>query len=123
MAKKVKRDPVNSGRVYIESTFNNTRVTVTDIKGDVIAWSTAGLVGFSGSKQSTPFAAQSAIEDAISKSNEYQLKDVSVVLKGVGAAKEAALKTLASSSIHVNSIEYGTMFPFNGVRPPKRRRT
>ncbi len=119
--KKVKRS-VSSGVVHIQSTFNNTIVTVTDTMGNTVAWSSAGVLGFKGSRKSTPFAAQVATEDAVRKAMEAGMKNVEVFIKGPGPGRESALRALQNTGIHVTSIRDVTPVPHNGCRPPKRRR-
>lgn len=119
--KKVKRS-VSSGVVHIQSTFNNTIVTVTDTMGNTVAWSSAGVLGFKGSRKSTPFAAQVAAEDAVRKAMEAGMKHVEVFVKGPGPGRESALRALQNTGIHVTAIRDVTPVPHNGCRPPKRRR-
>lgn len=110
------------GRAYIQSTFNNTVVTLTDPRGNVIAWGSAGTVGFKGSRKSTAFAAQRAAEDAAKKGLEQGLRQVEVFVRGPGAGREAAIRSLQSMGLMVTSIRDVTPIPHNGCRPPKRRR-
>jgi small subunit ribosomal protein S11 len=119
--KKVKRS-VASGVVHIQSTFNNTIVTITDGAGNTVAWSSAGVLGFKGSRKSTPFAAQVAAEDAAKKAVEAGMKNVEVFIKGPGPGRESALRALQNTGFHVTSIKDVTPVPHNGCRPPKRRR-
>src|ERR1700677_2760058 len=119
--KKVKRS-VSAGSVYIQASFNNTVVTVTDTMGNVIAWSTAGAKGFRGSRKNTPFAAQVAAEDAARKAVDVGMRTVQVFVSGPGAGRESALRALASVGLRVTYIEDVTPIPHNGCRPPKRRR-
>jgi len=105
-----------------ESTFNNTIITITDVSGNVISWSSAGARGFKGSRKSTPFAAQVAAGDAAAKAMEHGLKNVSVMVKGPGAGRESALRALAAAGLKVTLIRDITPIPHNGCRPPKRRR-
>lgn len=119
--KKVKKN-IASGVVHIQSTFNNTIVTITDPGGNVIAWSSAGMQGFKGSRKSTPFAAQLAAEDAAKKAREHGMKNVEVYVKGPGAGRESALRSLQASGFTVMMIKDVTPIPHNGCRPPKRRR-
>ena len=119
--KKVKKN-VPTGVVHIQSTFNNTIVTVTDPVGNVVAWSSSGTKGFKGSRKSTPFAAQQAAEDAARKAMDHGMKSVSVLVRGPGSGREAALRALAVSGLKVNLIRDVTPIPHNGCRPPKRRR-
>lgn len=119
--KKIKKN-VPVGVAHIQSTFNNTLVTITDPNGGVLAWSSAGARGFKGSRKSTPFAAQQAAEEAARKAMEHGMKSVSVLVKGPGSGREAALRSLASSGLKISLIRDVTPIPHNGCRPPKRRR-
>jgi len=119
--KKVKKS-VNTGLVHIQSTFNNTIVTVTDMNGNVIAWSSAGAKGFKGSKKSTPFAAQVAAEDAAKKAMDQGVKSVGVLIKGPGAGRESAIRAIQAAGLKITMIKDVTPIPHNGCRPPKRRR-
>jgi small subunit ribosomal protein S11 len=119
--KRVKKN-VAAGIVHIASTFNNTMITITDVTGNVIAWSSAGARGFKGSRKSTPFAAQVAAGDAAAKAMEHGLKSVSVVVKGPGAGRESALRALYAAGLKISLIRDITPIPHNGCRPPKRRR-
>ncbi|MCU0560675.1 MAG: 30S ribosomal protein S11 [Desulfobacterales bacterium] len=119
--KKVKRN-VASGVVHIQSTFNNTIVTITDNTGGTVAWSSAGVLGFKGSRKSTPFAAQVAAENAAKKAIEQGMKTVVVFIKGPGPGRESALRALQNTGFNVISIKDVTPIPHNGCRPPKRRR-
>jgi small subunit ribosomal protein S11 len=119
--KKVKKS-VNTGLVHIQSTFNNTIVTVTDMNGNVIAWSSAGVKGFKGSKKSTPFAAQVAAEDAAKKAMDQGVKSVGVLIKGPGAGRESAIRAIQAAGLKITMIKDVTPIPHNGCRPPKRRR-
>ena len=120
--KKKTRKNVQTGIVFIQSTFNNTIITITDVSGNVISWSSAGARGFRGSRKSTPFAAQVAAGDAAAKAMEHGLKNVSVMVKGPGAGRESALRALAAAGLKVTLIRDITPSPHNGCRPPKRRR-
>jgi small subunit ribosomal protein S11 len=120
-SKKGKKSILN-GVVHIQSTFNNTIITITDISGNVISWSSAGARGFKGSRKSTPFAAQVAAGDAAAKAMEHGLKNVSVFVKGPGAGRESALRALAAAGLKINLIRDVTPIPHNGCRQPKRRR-
>ncbi|MFW6052549.1 MAG: 30S ribosomal protein S11 [Desulfosalsimonas sp.] len=119
--KKVKKNIAN-GVVHIQSTFNNTVVTITDSGGNVISWSSAGINGFKGSRKSTPFAAQQASEDAAKKAMEHGLKSVEVHVKGPGPGRESAIKALQATGLNVSMIRDVTPVPHNGCKPPKRRR-
>jgi small subunit ribosomal protein S11 len=107
---------------HIQSTFNNTIVTITDQKGNVLAWSSAGTTGFKGSRKGTPFAAGLAAENAARKAMEHGVKQVEVFVKGPGAGREAAIRSLQAAGLEVNLIRDVTPIPHNGCRPPKRRR-
>jgi small subunit ribosomal protein S11 len=107
---------------HIQSTFNNTIVTITDNKGNTVAWSSSGTQGFKGSRKSTPYAAQLAGEDAAKKAMEHGMRTVEVYVKGPGAGREAALRALQTAGFHVTLIRDVTPIPHNGCRPPKRRR-
>ena len=119
--KRVKKN-VATGVVYINATFNNTMITITDPTGNVLSWSSAGARGFKGSRKSTPFAAQVAAGDAAAKAMEHGLKTVSVLVVGPGAGRESALRALSSAGLKVTIIRDVTPIPHNGCRPPKRRR-
>jgi small subunit ribosomal protein S11 len=119
--RKVKRN-VPNGIVHISSTFNNTLVTITDMNGNALAWSSAGVRGFKGSRKSTPFAAQLAAEDAARKAMDNGMRTVTVFVRGAGAGREAALRALQSVGFRVTLIRDVTPIPHNGCRPPKRRR-
>ena len=116
------RKSVPVGRAYIQSTFNNTLVTLTDQQGNVLAWGSAGTVGFNGSRKSTAFAAQRAGENAARKGMEHGLRQVAVFVRGPGAGREAAIRSLHAAGLFVTSIRDVTPVPHNGCRPPKRRR-
>ncbi|AKU91564.1 30S ribosomal protein S11 [Vulgatibacter incomptus] len=120
--KKKVRKNVQQGVVHIASTFNNTLITITDVSGNVLSWSTAGARGFKGSRKSTPFAAQVAAGDAAAKAMEHGLRTVSVMVKGPGAGRESALRALAAAGLKVQLIKDVTPIPHNGCRPAKRRR-
>lgn len=119
--KKGKKAPRN-GVVHIQCTFNNTLVTVTDSKGNVVAWSSAGSMNFKGSRKSTPFAAQVAAETAGKKAVDAGMKSVEVYIKGPGSGREAAIRAIQSSGLQISMIKDVTPIPHNGCRPPKRRR-
>ncbi|PID39625.1 MAG: 30S ribosomal protein S11 [Proteobacteria bacterium] len=120
--KKKVRKNISSGVVHIQSTFNNTIVTITDVIGNVVSWSSAGIHGFKGSRKSTPFAAQLTAEDAAKKAMEHGMKTVEVYVKGPGAGRESALRALQAAGFTVTVIKDVTPIPHNGCRPPKRRR-
>ena len=119
--KKVKKN-VQSGIAHIQSTFNNTIVTITDVSGNVVAWSSSGVRGFKGSRKSTPFAAQMAAEDAAKKAMDHGMRSISVFVKGPGAGRESALRALQQAGFKIALIRDVTPIPHNGCRPPKRRR-
>jgi small subunit ribosomal protein S11 len=119
--KKAKKN-ISTGVVHIQSTFNNTIVTITDAGGNVVSWSSAGVQGFKGSRKSTPFAAQMAAEDAAKKAQEHGMKTVEVYVKGPGPGRESALRSLQAAGFTVTAIKDVTPIPHNGCRPPKRRR-
>jgi len=120
--KRWERKSVPSGRAYIQSTFNNTIVTLTDPEGNVIACGSSGTAGFKGSRKGTPYAAQLAARDAVRKAKEHGLRQVEVYVKGPGSGREAAIRSLQSSGLYITSIRDVTPIPHNGCRPPKRRR-
>lgn len=120
--KKKVRKNISTGIAHIQSSFNNTLVTITDVNGNVISWSSAGSRGFSGSRKSTPFAAQLAAEDAARKAQEHGMRTLALFIKGPGAGRESALRAFQSAGIRVTLIRDVTPIPHNGCRPPKRRR-
>ncbi|MBZ4688533.1 MAG: small subunit ribosomal protein [Clostridia bacterium] len=120
--KKRDRKNVESGVAHIKSTFNNTIVTITDKQGNTISWASSGGQGFKGSRKSTPFAAQMAAEAAAKAAMEHGMKEVEVNVKGPGAGREAAIRSLQAAGLEVNTIKDVTPIPHNGCRPPKRRR-
>lgn len=120
--KRRERKNIESGAVHIQSTFNNTIVTITDVQGNALSWASAGGLGFRGSKKSTPFAAQTAAEVAAKAAMEHGLKTVEVFVKGPGSGREAAIRALQSAGLEVRLIKDVTPIPHNGCRPPKRRR-
>ena len=113
---------VESGVAHIHSTFNNTLVMITDVQGNAVAWSSAGALGFKGSRKSTPFAAQMAAEAAAKAAMEHGMKTVEVYVKGPGSGREAAIRALQAAGLEVSLIKDVTPIPHNGCRPPKRRR-
>jgi small subunit ribosomal protein S11 len=119
--RRVKKN-IESGVAHIRSTFNNTIVTITDMQGNAIGWSSAGALGFKGSKKSTPFAAQMAAETAAKSALESGMKTLEVTVKGPGAGREAAIRSLQAAGLEVTAIRDVTPVPHNGCRPPKRRR-
>ena len=120
--KKREKKNITNGVVHVNSSFNNTMVTITDVQGNTIAWSSSGLMGFKGSRKSTPYAAQLAAEDAGKKASEHGLKNVDVEVSGPGSGRESALRALQSIGFTITSIRDVTPIPHNGCRPPKRRR-
>lgn len=113
---------IAQGIACVQATFNNTIVTITDAAGNVVAWSSAGSVGFKGSRKSTPFAAQMAADNAAQKAMGYGMKEVKVYVKGPGAGREAAIRALQAAGLEIVAIKDVTPIPHNGCRPPKRRR-
>lgn len=120
--KRRERKNVVTGVAHINATFNNTTITITDESGNCISWSTAGGVGFKGSRKSTPYAAQIAAEDAGKKAAEHGMKNLSVIVKGPGSGRETALRALQSVGFVITAVRDITPVPHNGCRPPKRRR-
>ena len=120
-SKRVKKN-VPAGAVHIQSTFNNTIVTFTDPAGNTVAWSSAGVKGFKGSRKSTPFAAQLVAEDAARKAMDHGMRSVSVYVKGPGSGRESALRAVANAGLKITMIKDVTPIPHNGCRAPKRRR-
>jgi len=119
--KKVKKN-IQTGVAHIQSTFNNTIITITDVGGNSVAWSSAGQQGFKGSRKSTPFAAQMAAEECARKAQEHGVRSLSVEVKGPGAGRESALRALQGAGMKITMIRDVTPVPHNGCRPPKRRR-
>ncbi|HOD62748.1 MAG TPA: 30S ribosomal protein S11 [Smithellaceae bacterium] len=120
--KRKEKKNITEGVAHIQSTFNNTIITITDMTGNVISWSSAGLQGFKGSRKSTPFAAQMAAEDAVRKAKDQGMRRVQVYIKGPGAGRESALRSLQIAGLTITMIRDVTPVPHNGCRPPKRRR-
>jgi small subunit ribosomal protein S11 len=120
--RKRERKAVPAGRAYIQATFNNTIITLTDPEGNVIAWGSSGAAGFKGSRKGTPYAAQLAARDAARKAMGHGLRQVEVYVKGPGSGREAAIRSLQSSGLYITGIRDVTPIPHNGCRPPKRRR-
>ena len=120
--KRRERKNIERGAAHIQSTFNNTIVTITDVKGNAISWASSGGLGFRGSRKSTPFAAQTAAETAAKAAMEHGMKTVEVYVKGPGSGREAAIRALQATGLEVNMIKDVTPVPHNGCRPPKRRR-
>ena len=121
-SKKKEKKNILNGVVHIQSTFNNTIITVTDPVGNVVAWSSSGVQGFKGSRKSTPFAAQLAAEDAAKKAMDHGMRNVEVYVKGPGPGRESALRSLQATGFNIMIIKDVTPIPHNGCRPPKRRR-
>lgn len=119
--KKAVRE-VSVGRAYIQATYNNTMVTITDLAGNTLAWSSAGLKGFKGPKKATPYAASVIVRDVAEKIQPYKVKEVSVFVKGIGAGRDSAIRSLYANNLNVTSIKDITPIPHNGCRPPKVRR-
>ena len=119
--RRVKKN-VERGQAHINSTFNNTMVTLTDMQGNALSWASAGQLGFRGSRKSTPFAAQEAANEAAKKAMDYGLKSVEVYVKGPGSGRESAIRSLQAAGLEVTMIKDVTPIPHNGCRPPKRRR-
>ncbi|WP_125544904.1 MULTISPECIES: 30S ribosomal protein S11 [Levilactobacillus] len=119
--RRVKKN-IEAGVAHIHATFNNTLVMITDVQGNAIAWSSAGALGFKGSRKSTPFAAQMAAEAAAKSSMEHGVKSVEVAVKGPGSGREAAIRAIQAAGIEITAIRDVTPVPHNGTRPPKRRR-
>lgn len=120
--KKKEKKNITEGIAHIQLTFNNTIVTITDLSGNVIAWSSSGMQGFKGSRKSTPFAAQMAAEDVVRKAKEQGMRKVQVYIKGPGAGRESALRSLQIAGLTITLIRDVTPVPHNGCRPPKRRK-
>jgi small subunit ribosomal protein S11 len=120
--KKKEKKNVPTGLAHVQSTFNNTIITITDLEGRVVSWSSAGAMGFKGSRKGTPFAAQVAGEDSARKAKEHGVKRVEVYVNGPGSGREAAIRSLQAAGLQVSIIKDVTPIPHNGCRPPKRRR-
>ncbi|MBI4317112.1 MAG: 30S ribosomal protein S11 [Chloroflexi bacterium] len=120
--KRRERKQIPRGRAYVQSTFNNTIVTITDLTGNVVAWGSAGGAGFKGSRKSTPYAAGMAAESAARKAMEHGVRQIEVLVKGPGSGREAAIRSLQAAGLSISSITDVTPIPHNGCRPPKRRR-
>lgn len=116
------RQKVREGKVFIQSTYNNTIVTVTDMNGNVVAWSSAGRAGFAGTRKATPFAAQQVIAHVLEQLQPVGMSEVKVYVKGIGSAREAAVRSLSTAGLQITAIRDITPIPHNGVRPKKRRR-
>ena len=122
VVKRRERKNITNGVAHVNATFNNTMVTITDVQGNAISWSSAGMMGFKGSRKSTPYAAQVAAEDAGKKAQDHGMKALEVEVKGPGAGRESALRALQAIGFTISSIRDVTPIPHNGCRPPKRRR-
>jgi len=120
--KRRERKNISNGVAHVNASFNNTMITITDVQGNAISWSSAGMMGFKGSRKSTPYAAQVAAEDAGKKAQEHGMKSLEVEVKGPGAGRESALRALQAIGFVITSIRDVTPIPHNGCRPPKRRR-
>jgi small subunit ribosomal protein S11 len=120
--KKKEKKNIPNGIAHVQATFNNTIITITDVIGNVIAWSSAGTVGFKGSRKSTPFAAGQAAEDVAKKAMEHGVKNLEILVKGPGSGREAAIRSIQSAGINITLIHDKTPIPHNGCRQPKRRR-
>ncbi len=120
--KRGDRKNISNGVAHVNATFNNTMITITDIQGNTISWASAGMLGFKGSRKSTPYAAQMAAEDAGKKARDHGMKTLEVEVKGPGSGRESALRALQTVGFNVTSIRDVTPIPHNGCRPPKRRR-
>lgn len=113
---------IGSGRAYIQASFNNTIVTLTDQNGNVVSWASSGMVGFKGPKKATPYAASQVVKRAVDNAKEYGLKEVHVFIKGIGGGRDGAIRALNANGLNVASVNDVTPIPHNGCRPPKRRR-
>lgn len=120
--KRAQRKNISNGVAHVNASFNNTMVTITDVQGNAISWSSAGMMGFKGSRKSTPYAAQVAAEDAGKKALEHGMKTLDVEVKGPGSGRESALRALQAIGFSITSIRDVTSIPHNGCRPPKQRR-
>jgi small subunit ribosomal protein S11 len=120
--RRKERKNITSGVAHVSASFNNTMITITDVQGNTISWASAGMMGFKGSRKSTPYAAQVAAEDAARKAQEHGMKTLEVEVRGPGSGRESALRALQSAGFMITSIKDVTPIPHNGCRPPKRRR-
>jgi small subunit ribosomal protein S11 len=121
-AKRKERKNIATGVAHVTSSFNNTKILISDVQGNAISWSSAGTMGFKGSRKSTPYAAQMAAEDAARKAQEHGVKTLEVEVQGPGSGRESALRALAAAGLQITSIRDVTPIAHNGCRPPKRRR-
>ncbi|MFH1392137.1 MAG: 30S ribosomal protein S11 [bacterium] len=119
--KKISRK-ISQGRIYIKSSYNNTMITITDLNGDVVAWSSAGLLGFKGAKKATPYAASAIMKDVVSRAKESGLREVELYVKGFGTGRESAIRAVPANGLEIVSIKDMTPVPHGGCRPPKPRR-
>ncbi len=122
VVKKAQKKQVLKGTASIFSSYNNTIISIADSKGEVIAWSSAGSLGFKGARKSTPYAATQVAKDVLEKAKRFGLMDIAIAVKGIGPGREAAIRGLASTGLNINSLVDNTPLPHNGVRPPKPRR-
>ena len=122
LVRRKERKNITSGVAHVNASFNNTMITITDVQGNAISWASAGMMGFKGSRKSTPFAAQMAAEDAGKKAQEHGMKTLEVEVRGPGSGRESALRALQAIGFQITSIRDVTPIPHNGCRPPKRRR-
>lgn len=120
--KRKERKNIASGVAHVNSSFNNTLITITDVQGNAISWSSSGTMGFKGSRKSTPYAAQVAAEDAAKKAQEHGMRTLEVMVQGPGSGRESALRALQAAGFTITAIRDVTPIPHNGCRPPKRRR-
>lgn len=120
--KKSKRKVISKGQVHIKSTYNNTVITVTDLNGNVVAWSSAGVLGFKGAKKATPYAATNIVNSLFEKVKKVGIKDVDVYVKGIGSGRESAIRSIAANGVNISTITDSTPIPHNGCRPPRPRR-
>jgi small subunit ribosomal protein S11 len=120
--RRKERKNITSGVAHVSASFNNTMITITDVQGNTISWASAGMMGFKGSRKSTPYAAQVAAEDAARKAQEHGMKTLEVEVRGPGSGRESALRALQAAGFQITSIKDVTPIPHNGCRPPKRRR-
>ncbi len=120
--RRKERKNISSGVAHVNASFNNTMITITDVQGNTISWASAGMMGFKGSRKSTPYAAQVAAEDAAKKAQDHGMRTLEVEVRGPGSGRESALRALQAAGFQITSIKDVTPIPHNGCRPPKRRR-